>query len=168
MIAGIAGLCAAVTFGLESANVVGFQNLTPDAGYKNMFGISFNQVGGAGGDIQDVVCKNGTAAPGDSEFRMWWYDLDQLKYVYAVYSASGWADDGMDEGYGTEYADKFYWVSDDDDLFIYAPLGWKHDAEAPATIVDHEKRFAAGEGFFIQPNGALSNPVVTFKNPFND
>lgn len=131
-----------------------------------MFGISFNQVGGSGCDIQDIRCYSNGNNPVDGAFRMWWYDLDQLKYVYALYSVSGWADDGMDEGYGTEYADKFYWVSDDDDLFIYAPLGWKHDADAPATIVDHEKRFAAGEGFFVQPTATTVSPVVTFKNPF--
>ena len=36
MIAGVVGLCAAVTFGLESANVVGYQTVT-----NGVYGFNF-------------------------------------------------------------------------------------------------------------------------------
>jgi hypothetical protein len=117
-------------------------------------------------DIQDIVCKDGTSDPVNGAFKMWWYDPAQLKYVYAAYMNDAYADDGEDDGWGTEYTDKFYWVTDDDDTFIYAPLGWKHDEGATATINDHEKKFAAGEGFWLQPSSGVSNPKVYFPNPF--
>ena len=151
---------------MESANTVGYSTVNPEAGWKNMTGVAFCNTSGSALDIQDIVCKNGTADPGNGNFSMWWYDQSQHKYVYAVYTADAYADDGVDDGAGTEYTDKYFWVTDDDDTFIYAPVGWKHDESAPATIVDHTKTFAAGEGFFIQPNSALSDPKVAFKNPF--
>ena len=160
---------AAVGFadGLTSDNVVGYTTVSPEAGWKNMSGVAFCNVSGTDLDIQDIRCFNGTSAdPGDSNFKMWWYNQTQHKYVYAVYSNDAYADDGKDDGAGTEYTDQYYWVTDDEDVFIYAPAGWKHDESASATVVDHEKAFASGEGFFVQPNNALSDPKVAFKNPF--
>ena len=162
-----AALCAAVgASALESANVVGYSTVNPELGWKNMTGVAFCNTSGGNLDIQSITCKDGTSAdPGDGAFRMWWYDQTQHKYVYAVYSNDAYADDGEDDGAGTEYTDKYYWVTDDEDVFIYVPAGWKHDDGATATIVDHEKAFSVGEGFFIQPLTG-SDPKVAFKNPF--
>ena len=165
MIAAAAAVCGSV-FALESANVVGYQTTNPIASRKNIGGVPFVNTDGADLDIQNIVCKDGTNNPVKDSFKMWWYDAASMKYTYATYSNDAYADDGMDDGWGTQYTDKFYWITDDEDAFIYAPIGWKHDANAPATIVDHEKTFAAGEGFWIQPSSSVSTPKVYFSNPF--
>ena len=118
-------------------------------------------------DIQEIRCFDGNDAdPGDASFKMWWFDMTQHKYIYALYTSDAYADDGEDDGAGTEYTDKYYWVTDDEDTFICVAAGWKHDESAPATVADHSKAFASGEGFFIQPSSVLSDPKVAFKNPF--
>ena len=157
-----ATLCAAVgANALESANTVGYQTTTPTASRKNIGGVPFVNTDGSNLDIQSIVCKDGANDPVNGGFKMWWYNAAEMKYTYAVYSNDAYADDGMDDGWGTEYTDKFYWITDDEDAFIYAPLGWKHDENAPATTTDHEKTFAAGEGFWIQPSSGVANPQVT-------
>ena len=45
MIAGVVGLCAAVTFALESANIVGYQNVPVDTGFV-LFTPTFKGIGG--------------------------------------------------------------------------------------------------------------------------
>ena len=144
---------------MESANTVGYQTTSPTESRKNIGGVPFLNTDGTDLDIQSIVCKDGTSNPVNGAFKMWWYDPAQLKYVYASFSNDAYADDGMDDGWGTEYTDKFYWITDDDDAFIYAPAGWKHDEDAPATINDHEKTFKCGEGCWIMPTG-VSNPQV--------
>ncbi len=142
------------------SGIVGYQTTNPTASRKNIGGVPFLNTNGGNLDIQEIVCKDGSSDPVKDAFKMWWYDVSASKYVYATYSNDAYADDGEDDGWGTEYTDKFYWITDDEDAFIYAPLGWKHDDDAPATIVNHEKTFACGEGFWIMPSG-VTDPQVT-------
>ena len=114
-------------------------------------------------DIQAVKCFDGTSNPASGYFRLWWWD-QTLGYQYATLKDDVYADDGEDDGDGTEYTDKLYWCDDDDWLLV--PLGWKHDESATATIVDHGKTFAAGEGFFVQPSSSVGNAKIAFANPF--
>ena len=53
MIAGVVGLCAAVTFGLESANVVGYATLNNDDP-NVMLGIQFNSINASGVTFKDI------------------------------------------------------------------------------------------------------------------
>ena len=53
MIAGVVGLCAAVTFALESANVVGYQTSNLAQGY-NLYAPTFVNVDGGSMNIQDM------------------------------------------------------------------------------------------------------------------
>ena len=56
MIAGIAGLCAAVTFGLESANVVGYTEVARPAAFQNSCGGSmFTAVGNDSYSLADLT-----------------------------------------------------------------------------------------------------------------
>ena len=149
---------AGSAFCIESANIVGYTTSNPSAGEKSMLGVPFMNVTGGDLDIQSIVCKDGNADPGSGLFRIWWWD-QTLGYQYAKLKDDVYADDGEEDGDGTEYTDKLYWADDDDWLLV--PLGWKHDSEATATIVDHAKTFALGEGFFVQPDTLVKNPIVT-------
>ena len=92
MIAGVVGLCAAVTFGLESANVVGYQEVATPAGYSmrvptfkaliGSFKISDIKVTGALGAGSDSVQK--VNADGS------WGDM----YCYLTMDGTGWLEDG--------------------------------------------------------------------------
>ena len=148
---------------IESANIVGYQTSSVAAGEKSMLGVPFQNTSGEELDIQTIVCKDGNADPASGYFRIWWWD-QTLGYQYAKLKDDVYADDGEDDGDGTEYTDKLYWADDDDWLLV--PLGWKHDESATATIVDHGKTFAAGESFFIQPSSSVGNAKVAFANPF--
>ena len=53
MIAGIAGLCAAVTFGIESANVVGYNNTAIAGGKLSCISLQFADVG-TDGDLASI------------------------------------------------------------------------------------------------------------------
>ena len=143
---------------IESANIVGYQTTNPQKGEKSMIGVPFINVTGGDLDIQTIVCKDGNADPASGYFRLWWWD-QTLGYQYASLKDDVYADDGEDDGDGTEYTDKLYWCDDDDWLLV--PLGWKHDESATATIVDHGKTFALAEGFFVQPSSSVTAPSVT-------
>ena len=143
---------------IESANIVGFQTSSPAAGEKSMLGVPFQNTSGGALDIQTIICKDGNSDPVSGDFRIWWWD-QTLGYQYAKFKDDVYADDGEDDGDGTEYTDKLYWCDDDDWLLV--PLGWKHDESATATIVDHAKTFALGEGFFVQPSSSVYAPSVT-------
>ena len=162
---GLAAAAAIVAFGdgIESANIVGYTTSNPAAGKKSMLGIPFVNVSGGAFDIQSIQCKDGTSNPPGGYFRIWWWD-QTAGYQYASYKDDVYADDGEDDGDGTEYTDGLYWADDDD--WILVPAGWKHDANATATINDHSKTFAAGEGFFVQPDSSVGNAKVAFANPF--
>ena len=154
---------AGSAFCIESANIVGYQTSNPLKGEKSMIGVPFMNVTGGNLDIQSIVCKNGNADPANGDFRIWWWD-QTLGYQYAKLKDDVYADDGEEDGDGTEYTDKLYWADDDDWMLV--PLGWKHDSEATATIVDHGKTFAAGEGFFVQPSSSVKDAKIAFANPF--
>ena len=110
MIAGVAGLCAAVTFGLESANVVGYQEVSTPAGYSmrvptfkaltGNFKISDIKVSGALGAGNDSVQK--VNADGS------WGDM----YYYLTMDGTGWLEDGWYK------ADQATPVDDDDFIGI--------------------------------------------------
>ena len=73
MIAGIAGLCAAVTFGLESANVVGYTTGTTIQD-NNFVAPAFLTVGCNTVDIQDIKIDDGGAGSigwGAELFQVW-------------------------------------------------------------------------------------------------
>ena len=73
MIAGVAGLCAAVTFGLESANVVGYQTKTIPAGFS-LSTPTFQDIGAEGLDLQNF--KLADTAAGDSTEMIQFLDAD--------------------------------------------------------------------------------------------
>ena len=54
MIAGVAGLCAAVTFGIESANVVGYQTVANGTYGFNFVAPTFLSINNSGTSIQDI------------------------------------------------------------------------------------------------------------------
>ena len=72
MIAASAALCATVGFGLESANVVGYQNIGFDkSGWMMNVGVQFSNIGAEGGafTLDDAFFGN-TAAEGDQVITM--------------------------------------------------------------------------------------------------
>ena len=155
-------MAAGAAMAIES-QIVGYQTTGANRGIKTAVGVMFAQVGSEDYDIQQIVCKDGDQDP-ENLFRLWWWDPVN-GYQYANYqNYEAYADDGEVDGEGTCYDDKFYWC--DDDGWILVPTGWKHDADAPATIVDHGKAFAAGEGFFVEADSNIVNPKAAFKNPF--
>ena len=65
MIAGVVGLCAAVTFGLESANVVGYQEFNLNEGY-GMTTATFAPVNGESISLQNLIpAGDGVGGYGD-------------------------------------------------------------------------------------------------------
>ena len=63
MIAGVVGLCAAVTFGIESANVVGYQTKTITTGFS-LSTPTFEDVGAEGLDLQNFKLADNAAGDG--------------------------------------------------------------------------------------------------------
>ena len=93
MIAASAVLCAAVTFGLESANVVGYQTKTLDAGFS-LSTPTFLDVGQTSMDLQNF--KLGPNAAGDgTEMIQFLNDEGQCPEMWIWLNANM----GMDEGW---------------------------------------------------------------------
>ena len=89
MIAGVVGLCAAVTFGLESANIVGYQNAALKHMGYNFVIPTFLDVGASDVDLQNIVLKG---AAGDMSESIVVYDEDALlsgEQYYWVSEAMG-------------------------------------------------------------------------------
>ena len=146
---------------------VGYETICPSNGIKNILGVQFQNTTGGDLDVQNIKCMNGASNPTDNAFKMWWYDRADRAYKYAIYTKNAYADDGQNKGWGTKYTDKFYWCTDDDDTYILAPKGWKHDPDATPTLEDHSKTIEAGEGFWVQPAASQKNAKLQFKNPFH-
>ena len=106
MIAGVVGLCAAVTFGLESANVVGYQNKEITAGF-NFVAPTFLPVDSSGMiNIQDIKLDATTAESWSDNLQI----LDEggatiSTYGYATAEESGFSKDGWLDEEGN-YAEK--------------------------------------------------------------
>ena len=127
---------AAVTFGLESANIVGYQTAEAGQGF-NCMGASFANVSGGEYDIQNFK----PIAPEGEDAGGWNYYIAEMTmggatgetYVYLTADGDGVAKDG-------------WYSADDGETFI-------------------ERTFKAGEGFFVdaahESNGFQSSGEVT-------
>ena len=106
MIAGVVGLCAAVTFGIESANVVGYQTKTTSSGF-NFVAPTFKNVSSSKINIQEISISGDNITEWVDNIQildeggatvsqyMWlnafsmgekagWYDLEKNEYASAT------------------------------------------------------------------------------------
>ena len=115
--------CAAVTFGIESVNIVGYTTTDTAKGAQQMAGASFVSVGSEALDIQDIV-PQGDNAEGGTWIK--WWDPVAKKYSANVY-----------------YVYEMY--DPETDATLPNSQGW-----ADADWYPIEKTFAPGEGFWFQ------------------
>ena len=127
-----ASVCAAVTFGIESANVVGYVNTELNQGFQPG-GSSFAAISGGEYNIQDIkpIAPEGEAAGG------WMF------YI---------AD--MDVGGST--SDQYVYLTTDDGV---EKDGW-YDANDGETYIEG-KSFKLGEGFYFSTDFASDSKFMT-------
>ena len=98
MIAGVAGLCAAVTFGIESANIVGYTATSSVAGF-NFYAPTFKKVASdVAANIQDITLGEGGTSWSDNIQVLDEGGSTVATYYYVTtddgFSSNGWTEDG--------------------------------------------------------------------------
>ena len=133
--------CAAVSFGLESANVVGYQETT----LKNTYGYSFIaptfvDVGAqtASYDLQNIKLTGANVGDGASDYIEIWDDAGAMTdeaYFYVTkdqgYEKDGWVTEMM----GDEYVEDVTYLPGQA-FFLYIGSGEDVKVQLPAVIVD--------------------------------
>ena len=108
--------CAAVTFGLESANIVGYADKALTQGY-GVTSISFMKVGAEGDgsfEIADLTPKSATAWNLDSCVML--NLIDDTGYNYYTYTWCDWRSDEEDTESFVGWVDNDFAEVDDDDV----------------------------------------------------
>ena len=94
----IAGLAMAV-----DSNIVGYITKTTDANKMDILGMSFQEIGGADLNVQDILLEGADPYGGTDILRVW--NPQTAKYTYAIYFNDTYADYDYDPDLGPGWAD---------------------------------------------------------------
>ena len=149
MIAGIAGLCAAVSFGIESANVVGYQNKATETAQMNWTCNTFVPVNGETMTLGDITVTEGF-----------------VNSAITFLQPSGLTKEVYCEGLGKTVREQYvYWFEEDDPE---QGAGWYFKADEDGEFNQNSRVIALGEGYYVQGTGKEIGESLIFSGTVKD